>query len=59
MKLNLTDGKSRVSVFFDQPKEQNAIRNSKMPVSKALELAKKRLGVDCLWPCPGQALEGL
>lgn len=62
MKLHMTDGQSRITVHFDEHLDHKAcgvIRSSKTPVSKALSFAKKRLGVDCLYPAPGLALEGL
>lgn len=48
MKLKVTDGASMIEVFFSEDadrKDCERIRHSKMPVSKAFELAKKRLGV--------------
>ncbi len=64
MKLKLTDGHSLITVFFSEDvdaKDCRDIRLSPRPVTTALNLALKRLGVESgLWPVPnGVALEGV
>jgi len=63
MKLHLTDGRSLITVIwsFDLDRATiDIIRAAKMPVQKAFELAKKRLGVtQGIRPINGQALEGI
>lgn len=67
MKLNLTDGKSLFSFYISRevdPKEWDAVAQSKRPVSKALDIIKERIGAEVfagLYPvaAPMVALEGL
>ena len=63
MKLRLTDGKSQFTIHFDERmdfKDCATIRESKQPISKAMALAKKRMGVvSGVFPIPVNALEGL
>ena len=49
MKLHLTDGLSRITVFFDVIEDMRDIQNirsSARPVSTAFNIAMKRLGVE-------------
>lgn len=63
MKFRMTDGKSTLDTFIDPEldlKDYQAIQDSKRPVSKAFDVAKKRHGITSGWfPVPGQALFGL
>lgn len=64
MRLHLTNGSVGLTMGFD-PREQNAIVNSKRPIQTALKFAKRRLdrqaeGDAGTWyPINGIALEGL
>ena len=58
MKLRMTDGKSGFTFRFDE-KEQEIIKASARPVSKALDITRKRLGAETfsgLYPVDGQCL---
>lgn len=65
MRLHMTNGKDSFQFIIDpvaDAKEWRAITTSKLPVSKALEVIKARIGAETfagLYPIPGQALTGL
>lgn len=59
MHLKLTDGKSQAIFHFDAANEQALIKASKRPVSKALEIVRKRYGDLGMYPIQGQALVGI
>tara|TARA_Y100000296_G_scaffold66371_1_gene78410 strand:+ start:38770 stop:38976 length:207 start_codon:yes stop_codon:yes gene_type:complete len=54
MHINLTDGQSKITQYFDE-EAQVRIMENRRPVSKAFEIAKQELEVESgIWPMADQ-----
>jgi len=65
MRLHMTNGKDSFEFIIDpvtDARDYRAVITAKMPVSKALDVIKARIGAETfagLYPIQGQALTGL